>query len=105
MLVEWIALQCVVTFVAALIAGFICVAIGKTEKAAMGLAIAIFVFGMVLAIPSVIANKSNQDAARPANVSNMEAMQKAKEPMWAPFLFPFLGVAGALVGGKLKRQG
>jgi hypothetical protein len=42
---------------------------------------------------------------RTGNISNMEAMQRAKHPIWAPILFPFIGVAGVLIGGRLKRRG
>jgi hypothetical protein len=100
----WIALSCVVTLVAAIIAGWVCVAIARTRKASLGLAVAIFVFGLFLAIPSIMARNANPHLVRTGDVSNMEAMQRAKEPIWAPFLFPFIGVAGALIGGKLKRQ-
>jgi hypothetical protein len=100
----WIALSCVVTLVAAIIAGWVCVAVARTRKASMGLVVAIFVLGLLLAIPSIIARNANPNMVRTGDVSSMEAMQRAKEPTWAPFLFPFIGVAGALIGGKLKRQ-
>lgn len=99
----WIALSCVVTLVAAFIAGWVCVAIARTSKASMGLAVAIFVLGLFLAIPAIMAHNASH-IFRTGEVTNMEAMQRAKEPIWAPVLFPFIGVAGALIGGKLKRQ-
>jgi hypothetical protein len=100
----WIALSFVVTLVVSTIAGWICVAIAKTGKASMGLAIVIFVLGLFLAIPSIMARNANPNMVRTGNVSNMEAMQRAKEPIWVPLLFPFVGAAGALIGGKLKRR-
>lgn len=100
----WIALSCVVTLLAAIIAGWVCVAIARTSKASMGLAVAIFGLGLLLAIPALMAHNANPHMVRTGDVSNMEAMQRAQEPIWAPLLFPFIGVAGALIGGKLKRQ-
>jgi uncharacterized membrane protein YeaQ/YmgE (transglycosylase-associated protein family) len=100
----WIALSFVVTLVVATIAGWICVTIAKTGKASMGLAIATFVLGLFLAIPSIMAHNVNQNMVRTGSVSNMEAMQRAKEPIWVPLLFPLFGATGALIGGRLKRQ-
>jgi hypothetical protein len=99
----WIGLSCVVTLLAAIIAGWICVAIARTGKAARGLAVAIFVLGLFLAIPAIMAHNANPHMVRTGEVSNMEAMQRAQEPIWTPLLFPFIGVAGALIVGKLKR--
>jgi hypothetical protein len=101
---RWIALSCVVTLLVSTIAGWVCVAIARTRKASTGLAVAIFVLGLFLAIPSLMARNANPNLVRTGYVTNMEAMQRAREPIWAPLLFPFIGVAGALLGGKLKRQ-
>jgi hypothetical protein len=100
----WTGLAFVVDFVIAIIAGWICVAIAKTHKASLGLAITVFVLGMLLAIPAVMVHNSKPDMVRSGSVSNMEAMQRAKQPIWVSFVFPFIGAAGALIGGKLKRR-
>lgn len=100
----WIGLSFVATLVTAIIAGWICVAIAKTGRAAKGLAIAIFVLGLFLAIPPIMANRANPHLVRSGPVSHTDARQKAIEPIWVPLLFPFIGVAGALIGGRLKRQ-
>jgi len=68
------------------------------------LAIVVFVLGLLLAIPSVIAHRTNPNEVRVGAVSNMEAMQKAKEPIWVPFTFPIIGVVGVLVGSRLRRK-
>jgi hypothetical protein len=44
------------------------------------------------------------NAARTSDVSNMEAMQKAKEPAGVALTNPLLGAAGVLVGGRLRRK-
>jgi len=100
----WLAIAFLVNLVIAIIGGLICAAISKGGKARLGLAIVVFVMGLLLAIPSIMAQKANPNMVRAGNVSNMEAMTRAKEPVWVPLLFPFIGAAGVLIGGKLKRR-
>jgi hypothetical protein len=52
-----------------------------------------------------VAKRTNAGLVRVGDVPMMEAMQKAQEPDWAPFALPFIGAAGVLIGGKLKRRG
>ena len=86
-----------------IVGGLICAAIAKGGKAPTVLAIVVFVLGLLLAIPSVMAHKQNAGLVRYGNVSQMEAMQKANEPIWVPFRFPIIGAAGVLLGGKIRR--
>ena len=44
------------------------------------------------------------DEVRGSEVGNLEAMTKAKQPAWTALLNPLIGVAGTLVGGRLKRS-
>ena len=99
----WLGLSFVVFLVLGIIAGFLCAAIAKGGRAHIALAVVVLAVGVLLAIPSLIARKADSNLVRTGNVSNFEAMSRAKEPVWAPFLFPFIGAAGVLIGGKLKR--
>jgi len=128
----WIAIAFGVNLVIAVIGGLVCAAIarggkaplvtfdvdgiihvksaaiargGRGGKAPLVLAIVVFILGLLLAIPSLVAQKTNAGLVRSGDVPMMEAMQRAKEPIWVPLLFPFVGVAGVLIGGKLKRRG
>jgi undecaprenyl pyrophosphate phosphatase UppP len=101
---RWMAMSFVVNIVIAIIAGFICAVIAKGGRAPVALAVVVFVLGLLLAIPSIMAQKDKPDMVRIGNVSNMEAMQRAKEPVWFPFAFPIVGAIGVLIGGKLKRR-
>jgi archaellum biogenesis protein FlaJ (TadC family) len=101
----WMGAAFVASFVIAVIAGFVCAAIARGGKAPLVLAIVVFVLGLVLAIPSLMAKKTNAGLVRGAgDVPMMEAMQKAQEPDWAPFALPFIGAAGVLIGARLKRR-
>ena len=101
---RWIAMSLVANLVIGIIGGFICALIAKGGKAPMALAIVVFALGMLLAIPSVMAHKAGVGEVRTGNVSQIEAMTKANEPLWVPFTFPIIGAIGVLIGGKLKRQ-
>ena len=100
----WNVMALIGNLVIAVIGGFICAAIARGGKAPIALAVVVFALGMLLAIPTLFANKENANRVRPANISQMEAMQNATQPAWVPFTFPILGAIGVLIGAKLKRS-
>jgi hypothetical protein len=99
----WLAISFGGYLVIAIIGGLICALIAKGGRAPVALAIVVLVLGLLLAIPSIM--KAKPDMVRIGSVSNMQAMQRAKQPIWVPLLFPFIVAAGVLIGGKLKRRG
>lgn len=101
---SWNAMALVANLVIAVIGGFVCATIARGGKAPIALAIVVFALGMLLAVPTLFANKENANRVRTRDVSQMEAMQNATQPAWVPFTFPILGAIGVLVGGKLKRR-
>ena len=101
---SWIAMSLVANLVIGIVGGLICALIAKGGKAPMALAIVVFALGLLLAIPSLMARQKNAGEVRTGNVSQMEAMQKANEPVWVPFTFPVIGAVGILIGGKLRRR-
>jgi fatty acid desaturase len=100
---RWIVMALAVSFVVAVIGGFICAAIAKGGKAPFVLAIVVFVLGLLFAVPSLMVPKSDE-ARLAGDIPMFTAMQKAQEPRWVPFTFPIIGVIGVLLGGKLKRR-
>jgi hypothetical protein len=66
--------------------------------------VAVFVLGLLLAIPAVIAHDARANLVRTGSTTHMEAMQKAREPIWVPFTFPIIGALGVLIRRKLKKQ-
>lgn len=100
----WVAMSLIANFVIGVIGGAICALIARGGKAPLVLAIIVFALGMLLAIPSLMAHQKSAGEIRTGNVSQLEAMQKASEPVWVPFTFPLIGALGVLVGAKLKRQ-
>jgi len=99
---RWIAMAFAVNLVVAIIGGLICAAIAKGGKAPIALAALVFVFGLLLAIPSLMVPKPSD--FRAGDVPMFEAMGKAKEPVWVPLTFPIIGAIGVLIGGRLRRR-
>jgi len=98
---RWIAMSLVANLIIGVIGGLVCAVIAKGGKAPMVLAIVVFALGMLLSIPSLMAHQKNAGEIRTGNVTQMEAMQKANEPVWVPFTFPIIGAIGVLIGGRL----
>lgn len=97
----WLVLMLIVSLVAALIGGKVCVLVGKSSRAVFALAGLVLILGLLSAIPALAAS-GDEPKPRAGAVSNSEAMTNAKQPVWVALLMPVLGVAGVLVGGRQK---
>jgi peptidoglycan/LPS O-acetylase OafA/YrhL len=101
---SWIAMALVANLIIGIAGGLVCALIAKGGKAPLILALVVFVLGLVLAIAAVRAHDAPTNQVRSGTVTQVEAMQKAREPLWVPFTFPVIGAVGVLIGGKLKKQ-
>ena len=99
----WTAVEIVVGFGAAVVSGLVCVAIARKRGAATALVVVILVIGAVSAIPVLMAAGA-PEAIRDGSLSNLEAMMKARQPVWLALFNPVLGIVGVLVGSRLKRR-
>lgn len=100
---RWTAMQFAVILITAIIAGLICAVIAKGGKAPLALAALVLVLGFLLGVSAIALRPADTHEVRTGSVSNMEAMNKARHPMWVMFLGPFIGAVGVVIGGKLKR--
>ena|SRR2546430_164201 len=101
---RWTAMQFAVILVTCIIAGLICAAVAKGGKAPLVLAAVVLVLGLGLGALSIALRPVDTHEVRTKSVSNMEAMNKARHPMWVVFLGPVIGAVGVVIGGKLKRR-
>jgi len=101
---RWTVMQFVVIGVTAIIAGLICAIIAKGGKAPLALAAVVLVLGFGLAVLGTTLRPADTHEVRTGNVPNMEAMSKARHPVWVVFLGPVIGAVGVVIGGKLKRR-
>ncbi len=96
----WILLGTVLSFVAAWLGGRLCIAIAKDAKGPKALAGVVLVLGILFAVPAM--KQQPPSEARPAGVAMMDAMQRAKTPLWVALMNPVIGVIGVLVGGRRR---
>lgn len=102
--ITWIILSFILGLAAAVLGGFVCVLISINQKAALVLAGLVFILGMAMAIPQISESADEVHEMRKDEVSNMEAMQKAKQPVLVLLLNPLIGVIGVIAGSKLKKE-
>jgi hypothetical protein len=100
---RWTAMQFVIIIVTSIIAGLICAAIAKGGKAPLALAAVVLVMGLGAAVLKT-ALRPDTHEVRIGSVSQQDARDKARPLMWVVFLGPFIGAAGVVIGGKLKRR-
>ncbi len=101
---RWTAMQFAVVFVTAAIAGLVCAIIAKGGKAPLVLAVVVLLIGFALAAAHTAKQPPETNEMRTANTPNMEAMVKARHPVWVVFLGPVIGAVGVVIGGKLRRR-
>ena len=97
----WIGLVIAITLISGVIGGLTCAAISKSRTAGLVFAVIVFVLGFVFELPNIM---DHTPKARASDVSNMEAMGKAKPPLWLCILNPFLGGAAVLMGARMKKS-
>lgn len=101
--ITWILLSLLLNIIAAVIGGYVCTLISKDKKTTYVFAAIVFVLGIVLAIPQ-LSKTEGTSKIREGNVSNMQAMKDAKQPVSTLFLNPILGAVGILAGTKLWKE-
>jgi hypothetical protein len=87
---------------AAVLGGYVCAGIARTATPRTVLAGVVLVIGLLSAIPVLMAAATPAEA-RTGEVGNLDAMMRAKQPAWVAVANPFLGLAGVLVGARLRR--
>ena len=55
------------------------------------------------AVPLVVLAQATPAETRTGDVGNLDAMMKAKQPGWVAVANPFVGLAGVLLGARLRR--
>jgi hypothetical protein len=97
----WIILSLVVIFVCGAIGGFVASLIGGSGAAKIMAGI-IFILNVSVIIYVVMTGFPNE--ARGADVPNTVAMSKAQTPVWALVVQLAVSIAGAIVGGNLRKN-
>lgn len=101
--IVWIIISFIFGLAAAVLGGYLCVLISKNNKAVLVLAALVLIFGIAMAIPALGESADYVYEMRKNDVSNMEAMQNAKQPAYMLILNPIIGALGVFAGSKLKK--
>jgi MFS family permease len=101
--IVWIIISFILGLAAAVLGGYLCVLISKNNKAVLVLAALVLIFGIAMAIPALGESADDVYEMRKNDVSNMEAMQNAKQPAYMLILNPIIGALGVFAGSKLKK--
>ncbi len=99
----WILISILLNFIAAVAGGYICMAIAKNKTAAYFLAGIVLILGLIMAIPYLGGYAETANIVRESGLSNMEAMQQAKQPDFILLLTPVIGAIGVIAGLRLKK--
>jgi hypothetical protein len=87
---------------AAVLGGCLCAWIARTTTPPKVLAGVVLVIGLLSAIPVLMAAATPAET-RTGDVGDLDAMMKAKQPAWVAVANPFVGLAGVLLGARLRR--
>ena len=98
----WIGTSFVLGFAAAVLGGYVAGTIGQHERAVEALLVVVMVLGAVAAIGVVLSREPSRGAGRAGAGSSIEAMQRAKQPIWVALLNPVVGACGVWIGGRLR---
>jgi hypothetical protein len=98
----WTAVSFVLGVLAAILGRYVTALIARTTTPPKVLAGVVLVVGLLSAIP-VVAAGSGTAEARTGEVGNLDAMMKAKQPVWVALANPFVGAVGVVLGARLRR--
>ena len=97
----WIAISIVISFGSAILGGYVCAAVGKSQRACQALAAIVVVLGFLLCLPAI--RRSEGPNVRAGEISSLEGMRLEVAPIWMHVLNPILGAVGVLLGARMKK--
>lgn len=100
--VLWTVVSFALGIGAAVLGGYTCARIARTVTPPKVLAGVVLVIGLLSAVP-ILMTVTPPAEARTGEVGNLDAMMKAKQPAWVALANPLVGLAGVLLGARLRR--
>ncbi len=101
---NWAVFSIILTFLGAIDGGVVCMLIAKHKGTVLVLAAFILVVGIASAVPKLVSPESAANKIRIGNVTNLEAMQNAEQPVSILLINPVLSAAGIFLGGSLIKS-
>ncbi|MDX1501565.1 MAG: hypothetical protein R3325_04315 [Thermoanaerobaculia bacterium] len=102
----WIALNVIVGFLAALVAGWTARRVGRSSLSVNLLIGIVLVLGLLLAAVAQWGPDDRPPVGKPvAEMSFTEAGEHARQPDWYNWVIPLVGAAGVCLGGRRRDGG
>ncbi|UCG76971.1 MAG: hypothetical protein JSV95_06735 [Gemmatimonadota bacterium] len=98
----WIGVSFLLAIAAAILGGYVCESIARTDGPAKILALVVLLLGFAFAVP--VLTTDSPSLPREGAVSNTEAMQNARQPAWVAVLNPLFGAVGVLIGAGMRSR-
>lgn len=99
----WIGASTALGLIAAIVGGLVCAKLSKSSRAPLALIVVVVVLGVLSAASQNMVEKPDP-GPRTGDVSNMDAMMRAKTPTWVAWSNPVVGAVGVLIGASLGRR-
>jgi|GEM_PF-281552 len=99
----WAVFSIILTSLAAIDGGLVCMLIAKHRGSLYLLAAFILVVGIASTVPKFSPTDPYANKVRIGHVSNIEAMQNAIQPVSVLLINPILSAAGIILGGNLIK--
>lgn len=98
----WLIMSFVVSLIAAIVAGLVCRLIARSMTAVWVFVALVVVLGAAQAAFTLTSDDETEKQPRPDDVTMMDAMSNAEQPMSAHILNPIIGAVGVLIGASLR---
>ncbi len=99
----WIVASTALGLLAAVVGGFVCAKISRSQRAAFALVAVVIVLGVLGAASQGMVAKPDP-GLRTGDVPNMDAMMKSETPAWVAWSNPVIGTLGVLIGARLGKR-
>ncbi len=97
----WLHISIVLTMLASILGGYICIKFANNRKNVYSLAVSILILGLIISFAKISNPDLIASLSRSGEISSIEAMLKAKQPISMMFIHPFISAIGILIGGNV----
>jgi hypothetical protein len=95
----WLVISTGISICSAILGGYVCAVISRSNRACQVLALVVVVLGILLCLPKV----REDPHVRAGDVPILQVMQLVQMPAWAYVLTPVLGAACIVFGATMKK--